>query len=181
MARITYLLVYFSYAHLCTCVSLLWVVCAGKSRKGKLVHWVERASFKKIRRFLEIFEQEQHYEVLLTVKNLHDLSRHSTPYSVSIILHPLASEIVEGEHFVTADLLNLIPDSLSLARESETEAESLELAVCIQPGQPSASEDSCLPLGHPGRLRGVVVWSVLPWQERAPTLPPSHGRKRRGC
>ena len=124
-----YLLVYFSYAHLCTCVSLLWVVCAGKSRKGKLVHWVERASFRKIQRFLEISEQEQHHEVLLTVKNLHDLSRHPTPYSVSIILHPLASEIVEGEHFVTADLLNLIPDSLSLARESETEAACLELAV----------------------------------------------------
>ena len=35
---------------------------------------------------------------------------------------PLPSEIVEGEHFVTADLLNLIPGSSSLAREAESEA-----------------------------------------------------------
>ena len=32
---------------LCTRVSLLWVVRVGKSRRGKLVHWVERASFEK--------------------------------------------------------------------------------------------------------------------------------------
>ena len=85
------LLVYFSYAHLCTRVSLFSVVYAGKSRRGKLVHWVERASFKKILRLLEISEQERHHEVLLTMKNLYDLSRHPTPYSVPIIPRPLPS------------------------------------------------------------------------------------------
>ena len=58
------------------------------------MHWVERTSFAKIHRLLEIFEQEQHYEVLLTVKNLHDLSRHPSPYSVPIIPRPLPSEVV---------------------------------------------------------------------------------------
>ena len=52
---------------------------------------------------------------------------------------------MEGEHFVTEDLLNLIPGSSSLAREPETEAVGRELAVCIQPGQLfSTSEDSSL-------------------------------------
>ena len=72
------------------------------------MHWVEKASFEKIRRLLEISEQERHHEVLLTVKNLHDLSLHPSPYSVPIILLPIPLEIVEGEHFVTADLLKLI-------------------------------------------------------------------------
>ena len=65
------------------------VIIAGKDRKGKQVHWVESASFAKIRRLLEISEQKMHHEVLLTVKNLHDLSRHPFPYSVPIIPHPL--------------------------------------------------------------------------------------------
>ena len=105
---------------LCTRVSLLWCVLAGKSRRGKPVHWVDRASFKKIWRLLEISEQERNHKVILTVKNLHDLSRHPSPYSVPIILHPLPLEIVEGEHFVTADLLNLISGSSSPAREAES-------------------------------------------------------------
>ena len=73
------------------------------------MHWVERANFAKIRRLLEIFEQEQHHEVLLTMKNLHDLSRHPSPYSVLIIPCPLPSQIVEGEYFMVADLLSLLP------------------------------------------------------------------------
>ena len=77
------------------------------------MHSVERANFEKIRRLLEIFEQKRHYEVLLTLKNLHDLSCHPSPYSVLIIPYPLPSEIVEGEHFITTDLLNLIPGSSS--------------------------------------------------------------------
>ena len=107
------------------------------------MHWEERTSFEKIRRLLEISKQEQNHEVLLSVKNLHDFSLHPSPYSVLIISCPLPSEVVEGEDFITEDLLNLIPSSLSSARESEIEATGRKLAVCIQPEQPSsASEDS---------------------------------------
>ena len=91
---------------------------------------------------LEISEQERNHEVLLIVKNLHDLSRHPSPYSVPIISHPLLSEIVEGEHFVTADLLNLIPGSSSPTKEAESGAVGRELVISTQPMQPSsASED----------------------------------------
>ena len=127
------LLMYFSYVCSYTRVSSLWVICAGKGRRGKLVHWVERASFVKISRLLEIFEQERHHEALLTVKKLHDLNRHPSPYNVPIIQRPLPSEIVVGENFVAADFLSLIPDGSSPAREAESEVASQELVINTQP------------------------------------------------
>ena len=122
---------------------LLCAACAGKIQRGKLVNWVEKASFEKIRKLLVIFKREQHHEVLLTLKNLGDLSRNPASYSVPVISRPLPIEIVEEEHYVTADLLNLLPRNSSPARESKTEAASRKLVICTQPGQPSsASEDS---------------------------------------
>ena len=104
---------------------------------------MEKASFEKIWKLLEISKQEQHHEVLLTLKNLGDLSRNPAPHSILVIPHPLATKIVEGEHYVTADLLNLLPGRSSPAREPEAEAASQELVIRSQPGQPSsASEDS---------------------------------------
>ena len=77
------------------------------------------------------------------MKNFHDLSRHPSPYSVPIIPRPLPSKIVEGEHFVTTDLLSLIPGSSSPAMEAESEAASWELVISTQSVQPSsAGEDS---------------------------------------
>ena len=77
------------------------------------------------------------------MKNFHDLSRHLSPYSIQIILRLPPSEIVEGEHFIIADLLRLIPSGSSPAREAESEAVGWELVIRTQPVQPSsASEDS---------------------------------------
>ena len=99
--------------------------------------------FSKIRRLLEIFEQERHHEVLLTVKNLHDLSRHPSPYTVLIIPCPLPSKVVEGEHFVAADLLSLISGGSSPAREAGSEVTGREWVISTQSAQPSStSEDS---------------------------------------
>ena len=53
---------------------IIYFFFVGKSQKGKLVNWVEKASFKKIQRLLEIFERERHHEILLTAKNLSELS-----------------------------------------------------------------------------------------------------------
>ena len=90
---------------------------------------MERASFEKIRKLLEISERERHHEVLLTLKNLGDLSRNPTLYNVTVIPCPLPIEIVEGEHYVTADLLNLLPGSSSPIRELETETTGRELEI----------------------------------------------------
>ena len=51
------------------------------------VNWVEKASFKKIHRLLEIFEREQHLEIPLTAKNLRELSRSPSPYIIPVIPH----------------------------------------------------------------------------------------------
>ena len=68
--------------------------CAEKIRRGKLVNWVEKASFKKIQRLLEIFERERYHEILLTTKNLRELSRSLSPYIIPVIPRPLPTEIV---------------------------------------------------------------------------------------
>ena len=134
-----YLPMYISCVYSWTRVSLLCIICAGKDRRGKLAHWVKRASFAKIRRLLKIFEQNRQHEVLLTVKNLHDLTRHLSPYSVPIIPRPLP--FVEGEHFVVADLLSLIPGGSSPAREVESDATGQELVIITQPAQTSFSSE----------------------------------------
>ena len=73
-----------------------------------MVQWVEKASLEKIHRLLEVSEQERHYEVLLTLKNLADVRWSPAPYSLSNIPRSLPLEIVDGEHFVTSDMLGLL-------------------------------------------------------------------------
>ena len=68
------------------------------------MQWVEKASLEKIRRLLEVSKQERHCEVLLTLKNLANVRRSPTPYSLPIIPRSLPSEIVGREHFVNTDL-----------------------------------------------------------------------------
>ena len=81
---------------------------------------MEKAGFKNIQKLLEISEQERHHEIFLTVRNLHELSRDPSPYTLPVIHRPLPTEIVEGEHYVIVDLLNLVPGSSSPAKTSET-------------------------------------------------------------
>ena len=106
---------------------------------------MEKASIKEIQKLLEISKRERHHEILLTVKNLRELSRSPSPYIISIIPRPLPVEIVEGKHYVITNLLNLVPGSSSLAKTFETETVSRELVISTQSRQPSlAKEDSCL-------------------------------------
>ena len=73
-----------------SCILLINIFfCAGKSRRGRLVNCVEKASFKKIQKFLEISEWERHHEILLTTRNLRELSRNPSPYIIPIISRPL--------------------------------------------------------------------------------------------
>ena len=92
---------------------------------------------------LEISELERNHEILLTAKNLRELSRSPSPYIIPVIPRPLHVEIVEEEHYVIDDLLNLSPGSSSPAKNYEIEAVGRELVVRTQSGQPSlAREDS---------------------------------------
>ena len=118
-----------------------------------MVNWVEKASLDKIRRLLEISEQEHHYKVLLTLKNLADVRRNPVPYSLSIIPRPLPSEIVYGEHFVTADLLNLIAGRTSPSRDLKAETLSREV-VSRTPSMPSSSTSGGSGSAQPAPSRG---------------------------
>ena len=66
--------------------------------------WVEKTSFEKIRRLLEISEQERHFQVLLTRRNISAVRNHPTPYTLPVIPQLLPSNVVDGEHFVIADV-----------------------------------------------------------------------------
>ena len=72
---------------------------------------MEKSSLEKICRLLEIFKQERHYKVLLTQDNISVVRCNPAPYTLLVIHRPLPYDIVEGEHFVIADLRRLISSS----------------------------------------------------------------------
>ena len=79
---------------------------------------------ENIRPLLEISEAERSHELLLTVKNLRELGGSPFSYIIPIVPHSLPMEVIEGEHFVLADLLKLVPGSFSQptpAQEDQTE------------------------------------------------------------
>ena len=125
---------------------------------------MEKASLKKIRGLLEIFEYDRHYEVLLTVKNLTDVRRNPAPYSLPIIPRLLPSEIMDGEHFVTTKLLNLIACRASPSRDLEAETSSGEL-VSRTPSVPSASTNGGFSSAQPApnRGKGVAARNAFPY------------------
>ena len=79
---------------------------------------MEKVGFKNIQKLLEISERERHHKILLTVKNLRELSRNPSPYILPVIHLLLPTEIVEGEHYVIVDLLTLVPSSSFPAQTS---------------------------------------------------------------
>ena len=83
-------------------------IFVGRSRRGQLVSWVEKANLEHIRRILEITKEESNHELLLSMKNLQELSASPFPYIVLVMPHPLLEELVRGEHFTLINLLKSI-------------------------------------------------------------------------
>ena len=79
--------------------------------------WVEKSSIEKIRRLLEISEQERHCQVLLARENISAIRNNLDPYTLPVILWPLPSNVVEGEHFVLADIRRLASINVSSSRD----------------------------------------------------------------
>ena len=90
---------------------------------------------------LEISEWERHHEILLTMKNLRELSYNPSPYTLQVIPRPLPLEIVEGEHYVITDLLTLISSRSSPAQTSETKVVGRELAISLRFHRPSLARE----------------------------------------
>ena len=107
-----------------------------------LVNWIEKAGLENIRRLHEIMEAERNHELLLTANNLRELGGNPFPYIISVIPHSLPVEVIEGEHFVLADLLKLVPGSSSQvisAYEGQAKAVARTIVryVCVtQPRSP---------------------------------------------
>ena len=95
-----------------------------KAWRGRLVNWVEKLSIENIRRLLEISEQERQCRVLLTPDNISVVRHNPTPYTLPVIPRPLPSYIVEGEHFVIADLWRPVVGSASSSRNPVIDASS---------------------------------------------------------
>ena len=93
--------------------------------------------FLNISRWLEITERERN-ELLLSVKNSHELGYNPFPYIAPVIPRPLPGEVVGGEHFVLADLLKSISGSSSQvgsAREPQAKIAEGALVSFVQPDQ----------------------------------------------
>ena len=133
-----------------------------------MVQWVEKASLEKILRLLKVSEQERHCKVLLTLKNLVDVRRSLAPYSLPIIPHSLPLEIVDGEHFVTSDLLSLLMGSAPSTGDPEVEALNWEQAsrASFVPSTSTSGDSSSASL-VPGRDARDI---------RPARLPPPRGR-----
>ena len=116
------------------------------------MNWVEKSSFKKIRRLSEISEHERHYKVLLTPNNISVVRHNSTPYKLPVTPRPLPSDIVEGEHFVIADLRRLISSSARPSGGPVVEASSrVQGAGSASGSSTSPSEDSSSAYPIPSR------------------------------
>ena len=125
---------------------------AEKGWKGRLVEWVEKTSFQKIRRLLEVSEWERHYKVLLTLKNIGDVRRNPACYNLLVIPRPLPSEVVAGEHFVNVDLLCLLSSGASTSGGAQFEIAD-QRSMARSPSGSSASNSRCSGSAQPSLWR----------------------------
>ena len=118
------------------------VIHVGKAWRGRLVNRVEKSSFEKIRRLLEVSERERHCKVLLTLENISVVRHNPTPYNLPVIPHPLPPDVVEGEHFVVADLQRLVSRGASSSKDPTVEASSRVQGVGSGSGASTSSSKS---------------------------------------
>ena len=144
---------------------------------------MENSSFEKIRRLSEISEQERHYKVLLTLDNISAVRRNPTPYTLPVIPRPLPSDIVEGEHFVIADLRRQISSGAHPFGDPVVEASSRVQGVGSALGSStSPSEDSSSANPVPSRRTRSSRLERLPLTERvAGSTPRVVKIKRKGA
>ena len=142
------------------------VIHVGKAWRGRLVNWVEKSSFEKIRRLLEVSEREHHCKVLLMPENISAVRHNLAPNNLPVIPLPLQPDVVEGEHFVVADRRCLVSHGACSSKDPMVEASSRVQGVGSAFGASTSSSESSgssLPIpsrgtrsGHPERIRLLV-------------------------
>ena len=83
----------FSYFKVIRWLTSLVVDNAGTNKRGRIVEWVEKASFDRLNKLFEITVAKRHHQTLLTARNL-----------LAIVRERLPKQVVLGEHFVLKDL-----------------------------------------------------------------------------
>ena len=131
-----------------------------KDRRGKLVEWVEKASFDWLNRLFEIAAAERSCETLLSAQNLRLVTQEPQPYVLNILSRRLPKEVVSGEHFVHKDLLFYPKASKADARArkvrpNEREEKRQEGLLRKAPGgkRPASSP----PIGAPTKKKKKLV------------------------
>lgn len=85
-------------------LTLSILIDADKDRRGRLVEWVEKASFDLLNKLFVITFDKKNHQTLLTAWNLLAVIRESQPYVLLIIPRRLPKVIVLGKHHVLKDL-----------------------------------------------------------------------------
>ena len=80
---------------------------------------MEKASLERIRWLLEITKVEHNHELLLSMKNLRELSASPFRYIVPVIPRSLLEKLIRDENFVLTDLLKSILGNSSQAGFTE--------------------------------------------------------------
>lgn len=78
--------------------------CANNDQRGRLVEWVEKASFDRLNKLFEISSLEQDHQTLLSAWNLLEVVQELWPYMLPIIPRLLPKIVVPGEHYTLKDL-----------------------------------------------------------------------------
>ena len=114
---------------------------------------MEKSSFEKIRRLLKVSERERHCKVLLTPENISAVRYNPAPYNLPVIPRPFPRDVIEGEHFVVADLRCLVSRGASSSKDPVVEALSRVKGVGSASGASTSSSwsSSSSPLPVPGR------------------------------
>nr|CAN72094.1 hypothetical protein VITISV_009002 [Vitis vinifera] len=66
---------------------------SGQNKRGKLVEWVEKASFDRLNRLFEIAAVERSCEMLLSAQNLRSVMKEPQPYVLNILPRRLPEEV----------------------------------------------------------------------------------------
>ena len=94
----------FSYFGVIRWLTSLVADNAGPDKRGRVVEWVEKASFDRLNKLFEITAAERHHQTLLTARNLLVVVREPQAYVINILPRKLPKKVVSGEHFVLKDL-----------------------------------------------------------------------------
>ncbi|RVW31643.1 hypothetical protein CK203_092707 [Vitis vinifera] len=156
---------------------LVW----GPDKRGRVVEWVEKASFAQLNKLFEITAAERHHQTLLTARNLLAVVREPQAYIINILPRKLPKKVVPGEHYVLKDLpfykeVHKADAQKRQARLDGREGRRKEGTLRKAPGKKRSAPS--LPAGAPSKKKKKLVLNKgkeikLPTPPKEVVMPPS--------